>query len=187
MSDIRVSVHWKNPTVFAGEDVECTITFRNVSQTRSPRCSPSPSSQSCANSSPRERWKERLPMRSAQQIGNNSQIKSPSLSSSSEARSISQKLALSPNASNGLSEVQSSLRDGIAKGQRAIKEKHRRSVSIVSIGGQTVDQAQSPRPASSFTRPTQGHARAASLQVLPIHRESELGGTTSGSWTILNT
>ncbi|KAF1991396.1 Rgp1-domain-containing protein [Aulographum hederae CBS 113979] len=29
-SNIRVSVQWKHATVFAGEDVECTITFRNV-------------------------------------------------------------------------------------------------------------------------------------------------------------
>ncbi|KAF1962969.1 Rgp1-domain-containing protein [Byssothecium circinans] len=29
-SNIRVFVQWKNPTVFAGEDIECTITFKNI-------------------------------------------------------------------------------------------------------------------------------------------------------------
>ena len=29
-SNVRVFVQWKTPTVFAGEDIECTITFKNT-------------------------------------------------------------------------------------------------------------------------------------------------------------
>ena len=31
-SDLQVFVKWKEQTVFAGEDVECTITFKNVAE-----------------------------------------------------------------------------------------------------------------------------------------------------------
>ncbi|KAF2096385.1 Rgp1-domain-containing protein [Rhizodiscina lignyota] len=40
-SNIRVSVHWKQATVFAGEDVEATITFTNIAAPSAP--SPLPS------------------------------------------------------------------------------------------------------------------------------------------------
>ncbi|EFQ99205.1 hypothetical protein MGYG_02219 [Nannizzia gypsea CBS 118893] len=32
LSDIQVFVRWKEQTIFAGEDVECTITFKNVTE-----------------------------------------------------------------------------------------------------------------------------------------------------------
>ncbi len=187
MSDIRVSVQWKNSTVFAGEDVECTITFKNISQARSLRRSPSPSSQLRSHSSPRERWKETLPMRSAQNLDNTGHRNSPSLSGLSQPRSKLHKQALSLSTSNGLPQAPLDVQDGMAKGPRAGNNKHRRSVSIVSLGGETIDQAQSPGPVLSSVRPGHGHARAASLQILPRHTGTGIGGSISGSQTTLST
>lgn len=33
-SNIRAFVHWKEPTVFSGEDLECVITFKNIAELR---------------------------------------------------------------------------------------------------------------------------------------------------------
>lgn len=180
MSDIRVSVQWKKSTVFAGEDVACTITFKNVSQTRSPRRSPSPNAQIRSHSSPRERWKETLPVRSGQDLGSKNHRKSPSLLGSSQSRSKVHKQALSPSTSSGSAQVLVANQDGMAKGPRTGDNRHRRSVSIVSIGSESFDQVQSPSPALSSGRPGHSHARSSSLQVLPRRNGSGNGGPLSG-------
>lgn len=180
MSDIRVSVQWKYSTVFAGEDIECTITFKNVAQTRSLRRSPSPNSQLRSHSSPRERWKETLPMRSGQGLGNNNHRKTPSLSGLSQPRAKLHRQALSLSTSNGFAQAPASAQAGVAKGPRTGEGRHRKSVSIVSIGGETIEQAPSSSAASTSGRPSHGHARASSLQVLPRRYGPGNGGPLSG-------
>ena len=184
MSDIRVSVQWKNSTVFAGEEVECTITFKNVSQPRSFRRSPSPS-QLRGQISHRDRWKEALPMRSGQAPGIVTHKNSSSLSGVTPSRHKIHKQTLSLGTSNGLAQPPiPGLRRDTTLAPKGRETKHRRSVSIVSIGGENAEEALSHGHQYNLGRPARGHTRSASLQVLPERPAVFGGGSTSGTLAI---
>ena len=188
MSDIRVFVQWKSSTVFAGEEIECTITFRNVSQPRNLRRSPSPSTQLRRHGSSRERWKETLPLRSVQGATNSGNKISPSIPGFPHPNTRSHKPSLSLSTSSGFPLARTpNTPDTVSKAPSSDRNEHRRSVSIVSIGGDTIDENPSPGPILSSKRPVRGHARAASLQVLPKRTDSSNGGLSSGSQTFLHT
>ena len=187
MSDIRVSVQWKSSTVFAGEEVACTITFKNVAQPRSLRRSPSPS-QSRGHTSHRERWKEALPMRSAQSPGIAAHRNSSSLPGFVTSKARMHKQTSSLSTSNGFAPAPvSGLREGVPTTSRGGESKHRRSVSIVSLGGETGDETSPQGQHMSSGRPTRGHTRSASLQVLPRRGAVLSGGLSSGNFTITYT
>ena len=182
MSDIRVSVQWKSSVIFAGEDLECIITFKNVAQADLVRKSPSRSSRHHDQSSGRERWKESLPKydanRSIGHTRNNSISKPGYPEKNTKAHwlpsSSSSPLGTRHNSSVRLGEGQSTggtLKDG----------GHRRSVSIVSLGKDLRDApTQEQGKISMSGRPARGHARAASLQVLPWRSGGRNQGPTSG-------
>lgn len=167
MSNIRVFVQWKNSTVFAGEAVECQITFTNISQVSNPRQKPSPSPELRSPTSGRERWKESLPSQSA--LTPFAHFHNTSVSTAQAARPNLglHRSALSLNSSTGKNAL------GISSGApREVSfrgQRHKRSVSIVSmvgeasVAGETYIYSQTPGP----KRPSRGHTRAASLQVLP--------------------
>ncbi|KAL6717475.1 Golgi membrane exchange factor (Ric1p-Rgp1p) subunit [Lecanora helva] len=181
MSDIRVSVQWKSSTVFAGEEIECTITFTNVSQVRKIRRSPSPNSQLRRNSSSRERWREALPLRSINPVQSSNHGVSTSARGVPMANSRAHKPALSLNAPNGFPPGPSLNASGSLTQKSSIgNNKHRRSVSIVSIGGDAIDEAALPGPMITSGRPIGGHVRAASLQVLPRRSPKVSSGPQSG-------
>jgi len=181
MSDVRVSVQWKSSVVFAGEDLECIITFKNVSQAYHVRNSSSPSFHLRGQSTGRERWKESLPHHGADRsIGhtrNNSTFKGGYSQETSRIHRPPSYLAspIDTRHSIGIAEAPSA--EGNTKNDR-----HKRSVSIVSLGNdahQTQNaryDSQTPTP----RRPGRGHARAASLQVLPWRSGVVQNGPTSG-------
>lgn len=180
MSDIRVSVQWKNSTVFAGDETECRITFKNAAPPRNLRRSPSPSSR---HGSSRERWKETLPLRTAHGAPTSSTRISTSILGLPHPNTRSHRPALSLSTS-----VRSpvgpklGIPEAISRAPNSGKNKHGRSVSIVSIGGDTIDEASSPGPMlSAAGRPVRGHARAASLQVLPRRTGISNMGVSSGT------
>lgn len=185
MSDIRVSVQWKNPTVFAGEDIECTITFKNITQARSvcrsPSPKPSPASHSSSN---RERWKETLPLRSTNPPTSALHRKSPSLSGPPKSNAKTQKQALSLNNANGFQTESSSVidvHDETSKSTFSGDNKHRRSVSIVSIRGEAVDETSPRSQLMNSGRSGHGHTRAASLHVMPRRNGLLSNGSPSGN------
>ena len=178
MSDIRVSVQWKNSSVFAGEDLECVITFKNVSQAHYAPKSPSPNSQPRVASFGRDRWKESLPQHSANRsLGhtrNNSvsNAEKPSqaiLRGHKPALSLSNPHSIRQNPATGLKDT---TKPTVNSGHDG---RHRRSVSIVSISGDplTSQYDQKQRQASIGKRPGRNHARATSLQALP--RNTSMG------------
>ncbi len=180
MSDVHVSVQWKSSAVFAGEDLECIITFKNVSQAYHVQSSSSPNFNLRGQSTARERWKESLPHHGpSKSIGhtrNKSISKSDHAQETSSTHWPSSYLAspVDPRHSIGTAEAQS------AKGDTK-HERHRRSVSIVSLGND-VHQTQNTRTESqtpTVRRPGKGHARAASLQVLPWRSGVVQNGPTS--------
>ena len=182
MSDIRVSVQWKNPTVFAGEDVECTITFKNVALAPSTQRSPSPNPHTASHGSHRERWKETLPMRSA--IASTSAVhrNSPSLSGFSQSQARTHRQALSLSSANGFSKSPiGSLHDSTSKTSTPGDNKHRRSVSIVSIRGEANDETTPQSQLLNSGRSSRGHTRAASLHVMPRRNGLLSNGPSSGT------
>ena len=172
MSDIRVSVQWKSSSVFAGEDLECIITFKNIAQVEHGPKSPLPSSQLRVTSSGRERWKESLSQQSAPISVGHTRNSSLSYTASSkvQATSSSHKPAVSLNAP--VSTRQDSAVNSNPSSKPVVSAssgRHGRSVSIVSIGGD-----------STARRPVRHHNRTASLHVLPLRYVNGHPGPTSG-------
>ncbi|KAF7870516.1 hypothetical protein EAF04_004260 [Stromatinia cepivora] len=167
-SNIRVFIQWKEQTVFAGEDIECQITFKNVATTPpSSKSSLHPSGSNAFLQSPE---RHRRPP---------SQIKSSSLSPRSgipnrgDHRS-SLSLTVPPESVHSKQSEQWSR--GISRPGRG-GEGHKRSVSIISMGAgeSAVDEAASHGSlAERPGRGERGHGRSASLQIVP--RRNGLNG-----------
>ena len=173
MSDIRVSVQWKSSTVFAGEDIECTITFKNVARLRR---SPSPNAQLRGHGLHRERWKDNLPSHLLQKPSGGQQRKS-SLASQPGYRK--HKPALSLSTPNGHFSPQQQSNEPPAP--QTSGHQKRRSISIVSIGSNLAEEESPHRsPLTSVKRPSHGHSRAASLQMLPKRNGFPSPRATSG-------
>lgn len=182
MSDIRVSVQWRSSSIFAGEDLECVITFKNVAHVQQIRNSLTPSSHLRGQASGRERWKESLPQQGTNKsFGNtlNSSFTQTGLSQETlkvhkPALSLTSPISTRHNSSTSLNQA-------APAGHDDRKAKHRRSISIVSIvndpyHGRTTQDGTVPP-----SRPDgRGHARAASLQVLPRRGGMRINGPTSG-------
>ncbi|KAG7294359.1 hypothetical protein NEMBOFW57_004430 [Staphylotrichum longicolle] len=194
-SNIRVFVRWHEQVVFAGEEVKCTITFKNVarppeSSGRSTPTSLRPSSQFPPNSS-RHPGAERGPRQpsplhpGAQGRGKPSSglapppsarghrstlsLSVPSAASRARTGSVSSWSPVPPTGT-GASHNGNGNGNGNGSGSgsgRGNGHGHKRSVSIVSIGSlSTVDDGQSSIASPKPQRP-RGHARASSLQILP--------------------
>ena len=179
MSDIRVSVQWKNSTVFAGEDIECTITFKNTSLARSVRRSQSPKSRNASQGLHRERWKESLPVRSVHASASAKHPKSPSFSGFPQTNARSHKQALSIGNVNGLPKSPTDdVCNGISNTTSLQSYKHRRSVSIVSICGEA--NAEASRHDQSLNSGRR-HTRATSLYGMPWRNGLLSQGSSPGN------
>lgn len=161
MTDVHVSIQWKNATVFAGEEVECKIIFKNVSQTPALHRSLSP------QSSQRERWKETLPTHHAQLSPALTRKTLTSAAQSIEAEA-SHRSAQSLNTPNG-TRTFPHIQDIAPRASSSANPSHRRSLSIVTIGGDVVEDKTLHSLPLNFRRPGHGHGhnRAASLQAVP--------------------
>ncbi|KAI1210303.1 Rgp1-domain-containing protein [Annulohypoxylon truncatum] len=158
LSNIRVFITWDDQTVFAGEDIKCHITFKNIApgpnQTRSssqqPPTIPERSRQPSPLLSPRTKPNNGLTP-PAPTRGHRSTLSLTVPSSSSRLRGPPQQWT--PTQS-------SPQRPGHA---------HKRSLSIVSIGSAATIEEQSHGKSSPARppRPPRGHGRSASLQISP--------------------
>ena len=167
MSNISVSVVWEKPTVFAGEEIECRITFTNIAQKLRP---PSPS-EIRASGPGQQRWRAALP--SSKTINETHKVPLPSINlSQTHTRGHRPALSLGSrsNAKQGeQSNVASLGANGVAFPGHGHGHNHKRSVSIVSIGGDLPngEETHEDGQVSVSQRPARKHGRAASLQVLP--------------------
>lgn len=160
-------MQWKNSTVFAGENIECQITFKNISQCSTTRGNSLLSPELWTSASTRERWKESL----ASQIPS-SQSQSPAaptpqnhLTNLGAHRSALTLSAQSPRRKDLTGIFSCDAPKEVGVGQ----QKHKRSVSIVSIGKEPTSSTEADLHSLVLKRPFRGHARAASLQV-PTHK-----------------
>ncbi|KAF1851706.1 Rgp1-domain-containing protein [Cucurbitaria berberidis CBS 394.84] len=161
-SNVRVFVQWKDSTVFAGEDIECTITFKNVASPEGHDRSPVRKQNGFATGG--ERQRKLLPVHSSTR---------PSVSHTSSFTSQlppphlrGHRPALSLHAHSTAGERRSPIPLGAASGNNTSGKNHGRSLSIISLGTDVGTEVSHER-GIQIRRPTRGHGRSASLQVVP--------------------
>lgn len=179
-SDIRVFVRWKEQTVFAGEDVECTITFKNIANEHPP---PTPSrlvrrsSRQASISGKSAHYAQgRSPV-----IANNHRLPIRHPSGKAHRPSASLSAAVSPGIDTRSPSWNSLRSNGSGPGH-----KHQRSVSIVSLASD--DTAGSETGLQKDIAPPvqpRGHNRAASLQILPRRLEGGASGPSPSGHLVL--
>ncbi|KAK4098270.1 Rgp1-domain-containing protein, partial [Parathielavia hyrcaniae] len=199
-SNIRVFVHWHKQVVFAGEEVKCSITFKNVARApgspsplSTPTAAPKPSTQFAPTSS-RHPGGERGPRQpsplhsgapgrgrpnpglapppNARHHRSSHSLSVPSAVSRARTGSVSW---TAPPAPAARTEPNGNGDGSVGRNGHG----HKRSVSIVSIGSlSTVDDGQAIPSSPKPPRP-RGHARASSLQILP--RGGPLSGPRSAT------
>lgn len=161
-SNIRVFVQWKDSTVFAGEDIECTITFKNVAVTETLK--PGPAQKQNGHATGGERQRKLPPVVPS--------VSKPSMSRNSSVTS------LFPQQDQRGARLPPSLRSPSIAGDRRVPpspsiasvnnmdgQKHERTVSIISLGTNAGTEASHDRGVQN-RRPQRGHGRSTSLQVV---------------------
>ncbi|PWY71666.1 intracellular protein transport protein [Aspergillus heteromorphus CBS 117.55] len=166
--DIQVFVKWKEQTIFAGEDVECIITFKNVAETNvEPRAGGQTLHQRQPSRATSSHSESLFSLRSPQKFFFSPHRRSyPNIPKKSPSHRISSSVS-SPLIGSHSFPPTSSPRNGPPPSGT-----HKRSVSILSIDSEGTGEP-TPRTSSQYSRsrPTWGHGRAASLQVLPRRNE----------------
>lgn len=177
-SELRVLVRFKEDTVFAGEDVECTITFKNVelAAKQRPLGRPAPGEQQ--NTPPPSNPLEHL--RAARAPSHTSRSrKSTAILSPPQSPHLSHIPSHHRNASsfsvvesaNPIQKTPELPGGGFHIANAPAERKHGRKVSIVSLGSSTGQQ-----------RPSMKHGRSVSVQVSTNTRQSYLRRPSLGKW-----
>ncbi|KAI9697222.1 MAG: hypothetical protein M1836_004786 [Candelina mexicana] len=181
VSDIRVFIEWYEGTVFAGEDVECRITFRNTAAdygvARPPQATPSSSSFAPGGERQRKNGALHAP-------APNPKISTKPNAHNQQPRSSGHRPALSLNSPVGPSRGQAfGSWSASQNGAAGVGHKHKRSLSIVSMGINDESQSRLQGHGEPVTtqRPGRNHARAASLQIMPRWNGQIPGGPKSAS------
>ncbi|KID97993.1 intracellular protein transport protein (Sat1), partial [Metarhizium majus ARSEF 297] len=172
-SNIRVFVRWRDQTVFAGEDVKCTVTFKNVAPTPSQQRQQQQSQQQQKPHGERQRLAVPLQARAKANVG--LAAPPPTNATRGHRRSALSLSVSSTNSHSRSGSVQWSQATG-SGGDWRPGHAHKRSLSIVSIGSanNAEDHVQRNESPSRPHRPHRGHSRAASLQI------SAQGATSPG-------
>jgi len=167
-SNIRVFVQWKDSTVFAGEDIECTITFKNVAPPSGRDRSPLRTKQNGFSGTDRQRKLPPVNSSTRPSVSRNSSVGSHAPPPHLRTHRPTLSLHTLSNAGDRRSPVppNGSLKNGSAAHAPATTPTHGRSLSIMSMGTDTATEVGHDRGAAS-KRPMKGHGRSASLQVIP--------------------
>jgi hypothetical protein len=174
LSNIRVFVQWTDQTVFAGEDIECQITFKNVaSNPPPPRTLLHPPANGFAPGGDRQR---NLPVSQVRNSNGLNTRPPPSVRGHRPTLSLTAPVGVGRPPSVG------SWAGGHTKAL-ASGSTHKRSVSIISIGASESaadDGASQGNAGKASQRMPGAHRRSASLQILP--RRSGMNGPSSGEY-----
>jgi hypothetical protein len=182
-SNIRVFVQWSEQTVFAGEDIECQITFKNVAAV--PNASRSSSHPSSLNGFPPGGGRERksTPVQTLATQGKNTVSQNSRAAPS--GRGHRSTLSLNVPVGSGQSNQGPGLRNS-GHGEVGPEDRsHKRSVSIISLGisEDPGDEAITQHNvAEGSQRPSRGHIRASSLQIVPRRSGTNGAGPLSGKF-----
>lgn len=171
-SNIQVFVKWRDQTIFAGENVECTITFKNVTD-----------SSSEATNGGEHGQHQRKPSRVANRASNSNSdslfaLKSPqSLFSSRRSYSISSQRTPTHRTTSSLSSpigASHSFPPPSAPSTPRTWQpghSHKRSVSILTIDSEGQPE-KTPSQQNYRAKPARSHGRSASLQIAPRRTDS---------------
>ena len=170
---------WKDQIIFAGEDVECTITFKNVAEkeinkndgTAHGRRPSRPSTANAASSEP-----PRLSLKTPQSFFSHHSRRSYPFNSNRSHRvssSVSSPFGAPPHSFPP------------AQGPPAPRSwqpnhKHKRSVSILSIDNDATNGKVPGSALFSRQRPGRGHLRSATMQIMPKRNEAYEKGLLKG-------
>ncbi|KAI9718228.1 MAG: hypothetical protein M1812_004218 [Candelaria pacifica] len=179
-SDIKVFIEWNEPTVFAGEDIGCKITFKNTSAVNGTARTrqATPTSNGFAPGVERQRKNGSLHASNA-----NPKVSTKPNARNQQPRDSGHRSAQSLNSPLGLSKGQAfGSWSSSPNGTASAGEKHKRSLSIVSMGTNDDGQSnpQSHGEPSTAQRPGRNHTRAASLQIMPRWNGQSPGGPKPG-------
>ena len=180
MSNIKVFVDWERSSVFAGEDLNCTITFTNVATVSNGSRSPSPTFLIYGHGSGRDRWRKTIHDQQKSDLSR----KSP-LVKDEPARSHlhkHQSTLSSSQITGSTTRVGPSTQSKIPTRSESRGEKHQRSVSIVSkraiATGGDGDIRGNPNPSPQVSQHLgTRHGRAASLQSYVRRIDSAVAAT----------
>lgn len=173
-SNIRVFVQWSEQIVFAGEDIECLITFKNIASTTLGPNGIIPGG---------ERQRRTAPLQGPSVSAKNSTSQNTRVAPSNPGHRAAWSLSVPADTRRlprGLG-TKSTGHSDTGTGKRS----HRRSVSIMSlgIGESTGDKAGSQQSAVEASRKSpRGHTRASSLQIVPRRSGISGMGPLSGNY-----
>jgi hypothetical protein len=173
-SNIHVFVQWKNATVFAGEDVECIITFKNVAIPQGRDRSPVRKQNGFAPGGERQRKLPPVHSSTRPTVSRNS---SYTTAQKPPPNLRGHRPALSLNTPSFAGDRRSPAPSSGAIGNNTSGQKHGRSLSIMSLGTDAGTETSRDR-ATAPGRPIRGHARSGSLQIVP-GRPNSYPGTIS--------
>ncbi|KAK2802662.1 hypothetical protein FQN50_007270 [Emmonsiellopsis sp. PD_5] len=174
-SDIQVFVRWKEQTIFAGEDVECTITFKNVTPT-DPASDP--------NAAQTHYRRGSRPMNGVVNGGNYSPAKSLNPFSFNNRRPATASPRNRHHAFDKSHRPTASLSSPLGlsnsfpptfpnnNGGHTPGHGHKRSVSIISLEPETTAGGKQGGPPVNNQRGGRAHTRSASFQIFSKRSES---------------
>lgn len=180
-SDIKVFVRWKDQTIFAGEDVECTITFKNVAENNSTDFTTTNGSQQRRPSRPttaNTNSESYFSLKSPQSLFFHQNRRSHPLSPRKKPpHRVSSSLSSPFGPSHSFPPAHT---PPTPRNWQPPNHKHKRSVSILSIDSEGGGEKAPGSSSFNRFRPTRHHARSASLQVLPRRNEAYEDVSTKG-------
>lgn len=169
-SNIRAFVHWREPAVYSGEEIECIITFRNVATHSNGQEEGELQSQiPQGNGLPRGEHASQDARYSAVQ-SKPSPLRTPSAVGTEQAsQSKGHRPALSLNLTSAPTRtgMHSAPIQGRAPNTARPIRGHGRSLSIMSLGSEVTSEGRRPTVVAASRKPLRGHGRSASLQVMP--------------------
>ncbi|KAG9737456.1 protein btn1, partial [Aureobasidium melanogenum] len=157
---VRAYVQWKDSSVFAGEEIECIISFRNT-------CDDDDDQQAPDNKTTTSRHKpaqrQRTVTHSTQQLSTAPSVAPSVAGSRTPSHRPTLSLTVYPPPTTAHARVPSHAASNPTTTSARHAPTHGRSLSIISMGS---DKAATTSPMNSRRPPARGHGRSASMQVL---------------------
>ncbi|KAI1322983.1 Rgp1-domain-containing protein [Xylariaceae sp. FL0255] len=168
-SNIRVFIKWDEQTVFAGEELRCHITFKNIAPAANAQITSITNPRQSSLSSPRpDRPRQPSPLSSPHPPKTTNGLIPPPAAGRGHRSTLS--LNVPTTASRLRNATPQWPPPQMPPPSQRSGHSHKRSLSIISIGSNaTVEDVNGNSSPARFQRPSRGHGRSASLQIVPRH------------------
>lgn len=177
-------MQWADRPIFAGEDVECKITFTNVA----PQGSPDPTSASPRQNgtASREEALRKAAPASSSRGGHKVRSMHSSQAKAAPVRGHRQTMSLTvPKSGVGKSNLGSAPTQANGTPKIGNGHKHQRSISIISLGGSEAEDRGGNNQSGAGRVPNRRHARSSSLQIIPRRTSvANSGSSPLGSYLL---